>query len=177
MIVLILVDATVFASLVFSYFYLRNTAGAVWPPAGTALPALAWAIAAAAAWAASSALFGLAKRRLDSPGVFRFALTAALALMLAAFGADLWSHWQAGVRADEHAYGAIVYAVLAWQGFHVSVLLVMALYTLVRSWCGMVDATRRNTFDNTRLFWHYMVAQGLAGIALVHLVPRLGGGP
>ena len=38
------------------------------------------------------------------------------------------------------------------------------------------DETRRVTFDNTRLFWHYMVAQGIAGIALVHLIPRLGGG-
>jgi cytochrome c oxidase subunit I+III len=174
MIVLIVVDATVFASLVFSCFYLRNTAAGAWPPAGTALPALAWPIAAALAWAASSALFGFARRRLDSPGAFRLALTAALVLMLAAFGADLWPQWEAGVRPDRHAYDAIVFAVLAWQGFHVSVLLVMGLYTLARSWCGMVDSTRRNTFDNTRLFWHYMVAQGIAGLALVHLLPRLG---
>lgn len=101
------------------------------------------------------------------------ALAGAIALMLVAFGADLYGQWQSGLRATQHAYGAMVYAVLAWQGFHVCILLVMAAYTLARSWAGLLDAKRRVTFDNTRLFWHYMVGQGLAGIALVHAMPRV----
>jgi cytochrome c oxidase subunit I+III len=55
---------------------------------------------------------------------------------------------------------------------HVAVLLIMAGYTLARSWCGLLDATRRVTFDNTRLFWHYMAAQGVIGILLVHGASR-----
>jgi cytochrome c oxidase subunit I+III len=66
----------------------------------------------------------------------------------------------------------MVYAVLAWQSVHVCALLVMTAFTLARSWSGMLDRTRRVTFDNTRLFWHYMVGQGIAGIALVHAIPR-----
>jgi cytochrome c oxidase subunit I+III len=173
MVVLILVDATVFASLVFSYFYLW-TVNDAWPPAGTTLPPGAWAVGAAAGWALSSALFVAAERLLDPGrrGWLSAAVAGSIVLMLAAFGADLWSWHHAGIRPSEHAYGAVVYAVLAWQGLHVAVLLIMAGYTLARSWCGLLDATRRVTVDNTRLFWHYMAAQGVIGILLVHGASR-----
>ena len=49
----------------------------------------------------------------------------------------------------------------------------MTLFVLARNAKGMVDAVRRVTFDNARLFWHYAVAQTLAGLALVHGFPRL----
>jgi hypothetical protein len=36
----------------------------------------------------------------------------------------------------------------------------------------MLDATRRVTFDNTSLLWHYMVGQGVAGVLLLHAARR-----
>jgi cytochrome c oxidase subunit I+III len=173
MVVLILVDATVFASLAFSYLYLSAMPGKEWPPTGVALPALAWPAAAAIGWVAGSALIGVAKRLLHSPVRMRVALLCATGCMLGAFATDLLGILLSGLRPDQHAYGAVIHVVLAWQGFHVCILLVMALYTLARSGCGLLDAHRRVTFDNTRLFWHYTTAQGLAGILLVHLLPML----
>ena len=38
----------------------------------------------------------------------------------------------------------------------------MALFTLARYGHGRLDRVRRATFDNTRLFWHYTVAQSAA---------------
>jgi cytochrome c oxidase subunit I+III len=32
----------------------------------------------------------------------------------------------------------------------------------------LIDNVRRNTFDNTRLMWHYTVAQGLIALAVMH---------
>jgi cytochrome c oxidase subunit I+III len=115
------------------------------------------------------------KKKLRNRAALNVVLLANLAFMLCAFGTDLYAQWQSGLRPDAHAYGAVVYAVSAWQGFHVCVLLVMACYTLARSLAGLLDETRRVTFDNTRIFWHYMTAQGLAGLALTHLAPRLAG--
>jgi cytochrome c oxidase subunit I+III len=63
--------------------------------------------------------------------------------------------------------------ISALQGFFVAVAVAMALYTLARSCCGLLDAHRRVTFDNAMLFWHYTVAQGIAGLALVHGVARM----
>ena len=67
----------------------------------------------------------------------------------------------------------MIYAALAYQGLHVAILLVMALYTLARLWRGLLDRARRVTFDNTRLLWHYMVGQGLVGLVAFHAMPRL----
>jgi cytochrome c oxidase subunit I+III len=169
MVVLMLVDGTVFASLIFSWFFLAHGADAAWPPAGV-LPSWQWPVAAALAYAAGVALLTGARRALrrSAHGWFRLALTAALAAVLAAHGLDVWGLVTAGLRPSGHAYGAMTYAVAAWQGVHMAALFVMVAYTLARSWGGLLDAQRRVTFDNTRLFLLYVVAQGLAGLALVH---------
>jgi cytochrome c oxidase subunit I+III len=58
------------------------------------------------------------------------------------------------------------------QGLFVAALLVMAAYSLARSWAGRLSPTRRATFDNTMLLWHYTVAQGVIGLAALHALPR-----
>ena len=52
------------------------------------------------------------------------------------------------------------------------VLLVMGGYVLARSWSGRLRQDARATLDNTALFWHYVTVQGLAGMALVRLLPQ-----
>jgi cytochrome c oxidase subunit I+III len=169
MVVLILVDATVFASLVFSYFYLAHS-NVAWPPAGVLLPDTRWPVLAALAYGASVVLLIVSHRALTSSarGWFRLSLAATFVAMLAAYGLDWWGLLAAGLRPAEHAYGAVVYAVAAWQGVHILALFIMVAYTLARSWCGLLDSERRVTFDNTRLFLLYGAVQGLAGLALVH---------
>jgi len=66
-----------------------------------------------------------------------------------------------------------VYALLSLLGFYVAATATMQLYTLARSWYGLLDAARRVTFDNTRLMWLYTAAQGLLTLALLHGYPRL----
>ncbi|MGH8585450.1 MAG: cytochrome c oxidase subunit I [Gammaproteobacteria bacterium] len=180
MVVLMLVDGTVFAALLFSYFYLWNGTQGPWPPAPFTLPQSGSSGAAAMFWLGSSIALALANDALTSRArhaqmTLQAALIVALMLMFLAFGTGLYGQWQTGLRPDQHAYGALVYAVISYQGLHVAVLALMTLYTLARSWASRLDATRRVTFDNTRIFWHYMAAQGIAGIAVVELFPRLTG--
>jgi hypothetical protein len=66
-----------------------------------------------------------------------------------------------------------VYTASGLQGFLVVALVIMALFALARSFDGRLGPERRATFDNTRLLWHYAVAQGLAALALVHGMPRV----
>jgi cytochrome c oxidase subunit I+III len=49
----------------------------------------------------------------------------------------------------------------------------MGAYAIARLLAGKLDARRRVTFDNTMLLWHYTVAQGLVGVVLLYIVPRL----
>jgi cytochrome c oxidase subunit I+III len=178
-ITLLLVDGTIFASLVFAYFYLWTvTTGSPWPPAGADLPQLYAVVASLAALIASSACIEWAARALKI-AQRRFALTLSIAILVAlasltaAFTLDLFAHLNTGVRPDHHAYGAVVYTMLSYQGMHVVLLLIMAFYTLARLWNGLLDPERRMTFDSTRLIWHYTVGQGALIILIVNLFPRL----
>ena len=70
---------------------------------------------------------------------------------------DSVSQWRAGLAPDRHAYEATVATFIGVQAVTAAAVLIMALYTLARSWRGLLDRTRRVTLDNTMLLWHYTV--------------------
>ncbi len=172
MITLVLVAATLFASLVFSYFYLWTVSPHVWP---AALPGAGYALASAALLALSSGAIAYASSALRAGRLWpvRVALMAAMPLLAGAFGIDLWGQWQSGLRPTVSSYGAVVYTFSVLQGQYVAALLIMGCYTLARSWTGRLDGRRRATFDSTMVLWHYAVAQGLVALTVVHAVPRV----
>jgi cytochrome c oxidase subunit I+III len=104
--------------------------------------------------------------------LLRLAVLLALACSMAGFVFDWAAHHEAGLAPTQNAWSATVAALLAWQGLHVGVLLVMGGYLLARSLAGRLRADARATLDNSALFWHYAVAQGLATIGLVRLLPE-----
>jgi len=96
----------------------------------------------------------------------------AMAGSIGAIALDLAGHAQAGLSPRDQAWSATVAALLAWQGLHALVLLVMGSYVMARSWAGVLRPDARATLDNTALMWHYVTVQGLAGMALVRLLPQ-----
>ncbi|UFN49995.1 cbb3-type cytochrome c oxidase subunit I [Roseomonas sp. OT10] len=183
LVVLILVDATGFLALCGSDLYLWLIHGAAgWPPEGFALPEARWPLLAAGGLVLSGALVLLASRLLDrvprggaGSWAVSLALLLALALTAGAWAADTWGHWSTGIRGTTNGHGAAVFASAAWQGFHLFVVLVMALYAIARALAGKLDGVRRVTFDVVMLFWLYTVAQGSVGLLTFHLFPRLVG--
>ncbi|MBV7542707.1 cbb3-type cytochrome c oxidase subunit I [Acidovorax sp. sic0104] len=170
MVILLAVDATVFASFAFAHIHV-SMALDVCPPPGARLPAGgAWS---GALLLAASALMAWAVRGLHRhrPGQLRLAVLLALACAVGATGLDLFTHLQAGLSPRANAWSATVAALLAWQCFHSLVLVVMGCYVLARSFTGMLHSEARATLDNTALMWHSTVAQALAGMALVRWLP------
>jgi cytochrome c oxidase subunit I+III len=96
----------------------------------------------------------------------------AILVSVASFGVDFAAHREAGLAPTHHAWGATVAALLAWQGLHAFVLLMMGGYVIVRSFAGRLRIDARATLDNTALFWHYVVLQGIATIVLVRMLPQ-----
>ena len=145
MIVVIGVLATTFASLVFSYAYayLWMVGAEEWPPVAAERPARYWAAIAAGAWLGSSGLAVAASRALaaGATGRFRLRLGLGLSLVLLAIAVDGVSHWRAGLAPDRHAYEATVATFVGVQTVTAAAVLIMALYTLVRSWRGLRAAT------------------------------------
>jgi cytochrome c oxidase subunit I+III len=179
MIVLVLVAASLFLALAFSYFYIWTVSPQAWPRAtDDRLPDLHWTAAQAAALVVAGvalSLAGIALAR-DRPWT-RWAMRIALLLAVAALGAasllDVLAHARAGLRPADSSYAALVHAFIAVQGQVVVAVILMGLYTVARSLAGKLDAARRVTFDNTRCLGWYAVAQGLFGTLIVHLAPRL----
>jgi cytochrome c oxidase subunit I+III len=176
MIVLMLVDGTIFACAVFAFLYLWTISPAEFPPQGLELPLIGSSTIAAIAWVASAgALWGAARALLQANRVaFTGALIIALASAWIAFGANLYAFIGTSLRPQAHGFGATSYTLVAWQGLHVVLLTFMAAYTLARHWAGLLDGTRRNTFDNTRLMWYFSAAQALIGLLIAHSPRWLG---
>ena len=175
MVVLILVSGSIFGSMLFSYLFLWTVSPDVWPSAES-LPAAAWPFASGALLAASSALIAWFSRGLRQDAgqtALRLGMPVAIILLSAALALDFAGQWRTGLRPEQSAYAAAVYTIIALQALFVAILLIMGLYTVARSVRGLLDGTRRATFDNTMLLWHYTTAQGVIGLALVHAFPRL----
>ena len=167
MVTLMLVSGALYGCLIVSYLYIWTVSPQLWPaeqPLGLA-GGIAVALTALSAGAVAVANRELARRE------HCYALLAAIPLLLAAayFGFASVS----GVSPRASAYGALVYMVLATNAFFAAVVIVMGFYTVARDVAGKVTRERRVTFDNVRLFWYYVTAQTLVGLAVLYGFPRL----
>jgi cytochrome c oxidase subunit I+III len=176
-VVVLLVDGSIFASLIFSFFYLWTVAPAGWPPAPLALPLVTPSILGAAASIAGGISISVAHRLLTA-GASRIAFNAAhgsgLLCIWAAVLCLFLALRDAGLDPREHSFAAVTHAMLAWQGTHAVLLTVMSAFTAARSMTRQLDSRRRITFDTLRLMWCYSVAQGLIVLVLIH-TPRFTG--
>ena len=168
MVVLVAVDATVFASLAFSHVHVSMKLD-VCPPPGAALPGGGgWA---AACLLVGSLLVGGAVRLVRHPGALCIAVALATAATLAAFAIDVGAHLEAGLAPTAHAWSATVAALLSWQGLHMVVVALMGGYVVARSMAGRLRPDARATLDNSALLWHYVTVQGLATLVIVRMLP------
>jgi cytochrome c oxidase subunit I+III len=162
MIVLVVVDAAILASLLFGWFYLAG-GSAEWPPAGGAAPPIGWSALAALGWIAGSGAFEYAGRRLREKDHRMLVAMIALGIVLLGVACAIMAYALSatGVEPTRHAFGAMAHALFYWQALHVAVAVLMGLFLLARHWRGLVDERRRATFDHARIFAHYTAAQGL----------------
>ena len=180
MIVLVFVAASLFLALIFSYFYIWTVSPEVWPATpNDRLPRLAWPAAAMGAMIVGGISLMLADSLLrPDRASSRWVMSTVMVLAVGSLGAgsllDLLGHWNAGLRPADSSYAALVYAFVTIQGQVVVAVMLMGFYAAARSLSGKLDASRRVTFDNTKCLGWYAIAQGLVGLLVMHLAPRLG---
>ena len=175
-VILLLVAASMFVALVFSYLYIWTVSPQVWPIAsGQPMPELLWPVASAAAFIASSAAIAWSGAMLTQARDWQLRLTLLFACvaLAAALLLEFHGQWDSGLRPSASSYGALVYTLFTVEAQLAVAALIMSLYTVTRSLAGLLDPVRRATYDNTMLFWHYTVGQGLLSLLIVHGFPRL----
>ena len=170
MVLLALVDVTIFASFAFAHVHVSMRA-AVCPPPGAALPAASWPLAAAALFVAGSLCIAAAGRAADRRRPVQALLALAAAASAAGFVALWTGHARAGLEPSAEAWSATVAALLGYQGLHAALLGVVAAYLVARAQAGLLG-TRGNSLPCCAWLWHVTTAQGLALAALVHGLPQ-----
>jgi len=170
-IIMLVVDASIFASFAFAYLHVSMRLQ-VCPPPGSSLPPVELAWLSAGLLAVGSVLVWLATRALGRRRL-RWLVLAALACALAAFGVDVYGLRAADLAPSESAWAAAVAALASYQGLHIVLLAIMAPYLALRGWRGHLTARSRATLDNIALVWHYTTLQGIAWMSAVRVVPLL----
>lgn len=161
---------SLFASLVFSWFYLWLGSSA-WPPPGfDHVPG--WTISSltlAGTWG----LIVLAQRCLRGGRLpaMRWALLVLGALGIAHV-AWLVTALIAAIGAPQaHAYASIVWLLAGFHGTHVLLLVLASAWLWLRSWHGYVSASRQLEARIVCALGRYVVIQGVVAIVLIHLLP------
>lgn len=169
----LLIDGSLFASLVYAYFYLWLHAPA-WPAGGAAFTALAPAAAALAAlllagiaaWRASAAMRASHAQR--AIGWHVLAVVAGLGFL----ALQLPTIAEAVGAPQRHAYGSVVWTLAGFHALHVAVAALIGGFVALRIARGHVDAERPLETRIATGFWRYVVAQGAIAWAVLHLFPR-----
>jgi cytochrome c oxidase subunit I+III len=170
-VLLLMVLATTYAALAFSYVYIRVGVQR-WPPEGIDPPDVTAALLAAAALIVSAGPVAFALRRLrkaDLPGV-RMGLVAAV-LIAAAHAWLLVGGPHPPVVV--HAYASLHVVVPAFHAVAVAAGVVWALVLLALTFRHGVAAERTVGLQTLAMYWGFLVVGGLGLIGLLTALPYL----
>ncbi len=174
MVLLIVTEASLFACLLFSYFYLRATVPA-WPPVGIDKPDLTLPLPMTAILLLSSVAYWWGERGVRGDRIGQLELGLGISFLLGASFLTLqaieYSHKTFAPQTN--AYGSLFFTITGLHGSHVLVGLIMNAVVQVRTWLGHFTARRHLAIQNVGLYWHFVDAVWLFVFASLYLSPHL----
>ncbi|HEU4648904.1 MAG TPA: cytochrome c oxidase subunit 3 [Gemmatimonadales bacterium] len=172
MALLIVTEASLFAYLLFSYFYLGSISRAPWP---LAAPSLRLALPNTIILLVSSATMWWSDRaiRQGRAGRLRAGLLITLVLGIIFLFVQSLEYRAKQFTPTTDAYGSLFFTITGFHGAHVAVGLLMILVVLLRAWLGHFDAEHRLAVTNTAMYWHFVDVVWLAVFTSLYLTPRL----
>jgi heme/copper-type cytochrome/quinol oxidase subunit 3 len=174
MVLLILTEASLFACLLFSYFYVRTSVPA-WPPVGIAKPELALPLPMTALLLLSSAAYWWGERGIRRGEVGHLELGLAVSFLLGAgflaLQAVEYSH--KAFSPQTNVYGSLFFTITGLHGSHVLAGLIMNAVVQVRTWLGHFTTRRHAAVENLGLYWHFVDAVWLVVFASLYLSPHV----
>jgi heme/copper-type cytochrome/quinol oxidase subunit 3 len=167
-------EATLFGTLIATYFYLRFRT-THWPPTGIEAPKVALPLALTAALVLATVPMFLASARARAgragPAVLLILLAflvqaGYLAAQIVLFSDDLHKF-----SPHDSAYGSIYFTLLATHHFHVLIGLLLDLWVVGRL-LGGLTGYRVLTVRVVAFYWYFVSALGIA-VVLTQLSPSL----
>jgi heme/copper-type cytochrome/quinol oxidase subunit 3 len=167
-------EASLFAYLIFSYFYLASQARGPWPSTGP-LP-LSFMIPGTCILVASSLTYWWGERGIRQGNVGRLRIGLFITFVLGIVfiileGVD-WNSQPFTAQSD--AFGSLFYTVTGFHGAHVIVGLLLNLLVQAWAWRGDFGAERHLAVTNAGLYWHFVDIVWLLVFTTFYLTPRWG---
>lgn len=174
MIVLIATEATLFAAMLSSYFYVRSGTGE-WPPAGIAEPEfrLAGPGTVILLLSSVSVMWGEAGIRRGKPRQLLAGLLIAVVLGLIFLGIQATEYSQAEFTPRTNVYGSLFFTITGIHGLHVALGVVMLALIALRTRLGHFSPTRHLAVQNVGLYWHFVDVVWLFVFASLYVSPHL----
>lgn len=178
MVMFVATEATLFACLLGSYFYLRFQYGPQWPPGAIGAPELLKPLIMTAVLLPSSLPMVWAERgsRHGRRWQLRCGLgaTMLLGLTFLTLQATEYAEKLRHFTLTTDVYGSLFYLITGFHGLHVLVGLTMIGWLLAAALSGgTIDAHRRERVRNTAIYWHFVDAVWAAILFTIYLSPRL----
>jgi heme/copper-type cytochrome/quinol oxidase subunit 3 len=176
MVVLIMTEATVFASLLSAYFFLRATSPE-WPQGGIEPPEVGVrAIAFTVVLLGSSVPIVIAERaaRRDAVTTLRTALAISSLLGLVFVINQALEYRELGFGLRDNAYASSFYLITGLHGLHVVVGLVISAVVQLKAALGKIDSRRHLTLDVFALYWHFVDAVWIAVFGSLYVAVHFG---
>lgn len=174
MVMLLVIEAMVFGTLIATYFYLRMHQPE-WPPGGVAPPDLLLPTLNTLLLMASSLPVYLADHAITEGNSRRLtwgmALGAAMALTFLVLKALEYS--AVPYAWDDHSYGSIVWLMVGFHSAHVLSVVLKTVVVAVLGARGYFDAERNLGVQINGLYWHFVVAVWLPLYGVIYWAPRL----
>ena len=170
----VLIESTVFALAISSYFYFmgRNPA---WPPDGIAPPLLRWGTLNTVILLASLIPNELARRAAERVNLGRVRLWLTLCLVLA-LGFNLVRVYEfigLNVSWDRDAYGSIVWVLLGLHTTHIVTDFLDSAVLTALMFVGPVEEHRFVDVEENAAYWYFVVLSWLPIYGVIYWAPRL----
>lgn len=174
MMLLIATEASLFAYLLFSYFYLGSMAAGPWPPDGP--PSLKLVIPNTILLLLSSATMYWAESgiREGNKGRLRMGLLATLVLGIVFLAIQGVEYSKQHFTPTTSAYGSLFFTITGFHGAHVFVGLLMIAVILARAYLGHFRAGRHEAVTNVSWYWHFVDVVWLCVFTSLYISPYLG---
>lgn len=175
MVLFLVNEATLFASLISSYFFLA-VASAAWPPAGIGRPSLTLPLIMTAALLSSSGVLVYAERELERGNRSRYragvAVTVLLGTTFLLLQAKEYAVKLVEVRPTASAYGSLFFTITGLHGAHVAFGLLFLVWSLLASVKRPSLPERSLAIRNASLYWHFVDGVWLVILTSLYLSPR-----
>lgn len=173
MIVLVVIETTVFATLISSYLYLRFRAQS-WPPEGIPQPDLLLPILNTGVLLASSVAVFWGSNGVKKGDLRRLKLGIGVGIVLEVVFFALKLVLSSGLEYGftTHAYGSIFSAIDRFHTVHVFVAILMASVAEVLALRGYFAPQRRLGIQAVNIYWQFVAIVWIPVFVVLFLVPR-----